>query len=139
MMRFDLPNGEEIDFPVLEQIHAIHASYALSPQNPTGILDEAKVQSALARPMNVLAYSDKQPDLITLAAYLWHGVSQAHGYEDGNKRTALLSAIAFLAANGITYDAPEYDIGRFVWRLYKRQRFTVPVLDDFLRRYCHWT
>lgn len=138
MMQFYLPDGEEIIFPVLSQVHNIHENFALAPNNPRGLLDEAKLVSALSRPQNVLAYSPEPPDLITLAAYLWHGVSQAHGYEDGNKRTALLCALAFLGANGVAYEAPEYDIGRFVWRLYKRRKFTVEALDDFLRRYCRW-
>ena len=137
-MQFHLPDGEDVSFPVLAQVHYIHDNFAIAANNPKGILDEAKLQGALARPANVLAYSETLPDLITLAAYLWHGLSEAHGYEDGNKRTSLLCAISFLAANGVIYDAPEYDIGRFVWRLYKRGKFTVPVLDDFLRRYCRW-
>jgi death-on-curing protein len=139
MNRFDLPDGEDILFPVLNQIHDIHERHALKSNNPKGILDEGKIQGALSRPRNALCYGDEGPDLITLAAYLWHGISEAHGYEDGNKRAALLSMIAFLGANGITYDAPEYDIGRFVLRLYKKRKFTIAVLVDFLRRYCRWT
>lgn len=135
---FHLPDGEEVIFPIPSQVHFIHDNLALTPSNRVGLLDEGGLVGALARPQNALAYSNLKPDLISLAAYLWHGISEAHAYEDGNKRTALLTTLAFLEANGVMYDAPEYDIGRFILRLYRRDQFKVAVLDDFLRRYCHW-
>jgi death on curing protein len=56
---------------------------------------------SLGRPPNLFAY--RQPGLFPLAAAYTAGLSQNHGFIDGNKRTAFLTGIVFLVENG--YDA----------------------------------
>ena len=51
-----------------------------------GIRDRAVVDSALARPLNLLAYG--RPDAARLAAAHAFGLCNKHGFPDGNKRTA---------------------------------------------------
>ncbi|WP_370208530.1 type II toxin-antitoxin system death-on-curing family toxin [Pararhodobacter marinus] len=137
-MRFDLPPDHEIFVPAVEDVHWLHDNVALIEGGLPGITDEGALASALARPLHVAAYSDANPDLIFLAAYLWHGVSEAHSYADGNKRTAVLVMIAFLAANGIEYLAQEDEIGRLVDGWYKGSVFTLDQLDGYLRARCRW-
>ena len=138
-MRFDLPAGEELDVPSVEDVHWIHDNAALLEGGRPGILSQGALESALSRPVNVLLYSEEDPDLLRLAAYLWHGVSEAHAYVDGNKRTAVLTMIAFLEANGITYLAPEREVGGLVDSWYRQGLFYVDLLDAYLRTRCHWT
>jgi death-on-curing protein len=58
----------------------------------------AAVEAALARPRNRAVYA--RPDAARLAAaYAW-GLIRAHGFADGNKRTAWVVARLFLADNG---------------------------------------
>src|SRR4051794_38973888 len=65
-----------------------------------GIRDEGAILSALARPENLAAY--EQPDLAALAAAYLFGIAKAHGFADGNKRTAWLVARIFIERNGGT-------------------------------------
>ncbi len=64
----------------------------------SGIRDEGLLDSALARPLNLLAYGD--PDLAELAAAYGVGLAKNHAFVDGNKRVAFLAVGLFLALNG---------------------------------------
>ncbi len=59
--------------------------------------DIGSIESALARPANLVAYGD--PDAADLAAAYAYGPSRNHGFVDGNKRTAWIAARLFLADN----------------------------------------
>jgi death-on-curing protein len=73
-----------------------------------GILDPGAVESALARPRNLLAY--EKPDLCDLAAAYTGGLCQNHGFVDGNKRTAFLAGFVFLYENGYTILAEQAEV-----------------------------
>lgn len=63
-----------------------------------GLRDEGLLDSALARPLNLLAYGD--PDFAELAAAYGVGLAKNHPFVDGNKRAAFLSVGLFLMLNG---------------------------------------
>jgi death-on-curing protein len=65
-----------------------------------GIRDETLLDSALAKPRNVFAYSDSL-DLPRLAASYAFGIARNHAFIDGNKRTALVVSEGFLRVNGL--------------------------------------
>ncbi|PKO62541.1 MAG: type II toxin-antitoxin system death-on-curing family toxin [Betaproteobacteria bacterium HGW-Betaproteobacteria-18] len=67
-----------------------------------GVRDEGLLDSALARPLNVMAYSDSAapPDVATLTASYGVGLAKNHAFVDGNKRAAFLAVGLFLALNG---------------------------------------
>lgn len=71
-----------------------------------GIRDRPLLESALARPKNLLAYSEKPVSLTRFAAAYAVGIARNHPFIDGNKRTALLVSFAFLELNGIQIEAP---------------------------------
>ncbi len=75
----------------------------------TGIRDTGLLESALARPKNLLAYAESAPTLAALAAAYAFGLSSNHPFMDGNKRTALLVSFAFLEVNGIEVTASQED------------------------------
>ena len=64
----------------------------------SGIRDEGLLDSALARPINLMAYG--QPDIAELAAAYASGLVRNHPFIDGNKRAAFLAVGMFLAING---------------------------------------
>jgi len=68
-----------------------------------GLRDRALLEMACARPMNLFAYGS--PALGDLAAAYAFGLVKAHAFVDGNKRTALVTALTFLRLNG--YGFPE--------------------------------
>ena len=67
-----------------------------------GVRDDGLLDSALARPLNIVAYSDPAapPDVATLAASYGVGLAKNHAFVDGNKRAAFLAVGLFLALNG---------------------------------------
>jgi death-on-curing protein len=73
-----------------------------------GIRDQGAIESALDRAKNRFAYG--QPDLFELAAAYTAGVSQNHGFVDGNKRTAFLTGAVFLLRNGYRVEAEQAEV-----------------------------
>lgn len=63
------------------------------------IRDNGVLESAAARPRN--SWSSGQTDLLSLAAGYAFGIARNRPFVDGNKRTALVAAVSFLAINGI--------------------------------------
>jgi death-on-curing protein len=80
---------------------AVHLRQLAEHGGGEGIRDEGLLQSALARPQNLLAYGDPPPDLASLAAAYAYGIARNHPFIDGNKRMALTVARLFLLLNGI--------------------------------------
>jgi death on curing protein len=64
----------------------------------SGMRDEGLLDSALARPLNLLAYAE--PDFAELAAAYGVGLAKNHPFVDGNKRAAFLAVGMFLGMNG---------------------------------------
>jgi death-on-curing protein len=79
-------------------VRAIHKSQIARHGGLDGVRDQGLIESALARPKNLAAYGD--PDAADLAAAYACGIARNHGFLDGNKRTALVVALLFMAANG---------------------------------------
>ena len=73
----------------------------------SGLRDEGLLDSALARPLNLLAYGS--PDAADLAASYGFGLVKNHAFVDGNKRAAFLSVGLFLALNGFRLNAAQAD------------------------------
>ena len=78
----------------------------------SGIRDEGLLDSALARPLNVVAYG--KPDAAELAAAYGYGLAKNHAFVDGNKRAAFLAIGLFLYMNGYRLTASQADATRTV-------------------------
>ena len=76
---------------------------------PSGIRDMGMLESALARPKNLLAYSGEEPSLQRMAAAYAFGIAANHPFVDGNKRTALIASVTFLKLNGLILTADKAD------------------------------
>lgn len=79
---------------------AIHRRQIAEHGGADGIRDEGLLDSALARPQNLLAYAEQPPRLADLAAAYAYGIATNHPFLDGNKRTAFVTCRVFLELNG---------------------------------------
>ncbi len=79
-------------------VWAVHEAQLAEHGGSAGVRDAGLLQSALARPENLLAYG--QPDVFDCAAAYGYGISRNHPFIDGNKRTAFVCAELFLSLNG---------------------------------------
>lgn len=73
----------------------------------TGLRDEGLLESALARPRNLVAHGT--PDIADLAAAYGAGLVRSHPFVDGNKRAGFLAVGLFLALNGYRLAATQAD------------------------------
>ena len=85
----------------------LHAESLAEHGGSAGLRDEGLLDSALARPLNLVAYGE--PDLADLAAAYAFGLAKNHPFVDGNKRAAFLGAGLFLALNGFRLRASQVD------------------------------
>jgi death-on-curing protein len=92
-----------------ETLTAIHHRQIAEHGGSEGLRDEGSLLSALARPQNLLAYREPNPDLASLAAAYAYGIARNHPFVDGNKRTALVAARTFLILNGVDLEATQDD------------------------------
>ena len=86
---------------------AIHDEQLAEHGGASGPRDEGLFESALARPLQVVAYGE--PDVADLAAAYAYGQARNHVFIDGNKRTAFVALEAFLNFNGNELQADDVD------------------------------
>ena len=90
-----------------DAVYAIHDRQIAEHGGLDGIRDQGLIESALARPINLLAYGE--PDAADLAAAYAYGLARNHGFTDGNKRIAWIAARLFLADNGFRLNFDKLD------------------------------
>jgi death-on-curing protein len=92
----------------LPALHRLHDRLVERFGGAPGVLSEPLLLSALHRPVDKWLY-ERAAVPACAAAYMW-GITHAHGYVDGNKRTSLLASLAFVQVNGHTIDAPSEEL-----------------------------
>ena len=88
-------------------VYAIHDRQMDEHGGLDGVRDKGAIESALARPQNLDVYTE--PDAAALASAYAFGLARNHGFADGNKRTAWITARLFLADNSyhLAFDASD--------------------------------
>jgi death-on-curing protein len=99
----------EPNFLTLDEVHRIHVRSLAEHGGGDGTRDPGLVESALASAKNTFYYANG--DLFDLAASYTFHLAESQAFIDGNKRTAVVSAMVFLAKNGV-YAQPA------TWELY---------------------
>jgi death-on-curing protein len=95
---------EEPHFLTREQVEKLHDEALANFGGTAGVRDSGLIDSALASAQNTYFYGNG--DMFDIAAaYAFH-LAEAQGYLDGNKRTAVMAALTFLASNGC-YRTPD--------------------------------
>jgi death-on-curing protein len=87
---------------------AIHREQLDEHGGGQGVRDPGLLESAMARPRNLVAYGD--PDAASLAAAYAYGLARNHPFVDGNKRTAAVLSETFLAINGLLLNATDAEL-----------------------------
>ena len=94
---------------------AVHDRQLAEHGGLAGLKDAGLLESAIARPLNKLAYGET--DLCALAASYAFGIAKNHPFADGNKRTAWVMARLFLKLNGVELSFDKADAIRMVLAL----------------------
>ena len=85
----------------IDTVVEIHAEVIKQFGGLGGVRDENLLASAVLAPQSTFGGKSPYHDLVEIgAAYLFYSCNN-HPFLDGNKRTAMMSAIVFLRTNGI--------------------------------------
>ena len=99
-----------IDWLTTAHALAIHDQLIAEHGGADGIRDINLLASALARPQQLFAYGQPEPDIAALAAAYAFGIAKNHAFVDGNKRTSAVVTEAFLRLNGLGLTATDIEI-----------------------------
>ena len=99
-------NLDEIEWLPAWIVREIH-DYILEPAQLTGEDETRSLEAALQRVENQVRYGALEPDVIHIAASYAVVISRAHSFNDGNKRTALLTMLYFLEDHGYSLDVDQ--------------------------------
>ena len=117
----------------VDVVLAVHQRQLAEHGGEQGIRDAALLESALARPMNLLACGEGDVDVPRLAAAYALGLAKNHPFVDGNNRVAWVVCRTFLKLNGCDVDAPKQETYTVVMRL-AEGRLSEQELADWIRR-----
>ncbi len=92
-----------LDTPIAR---AVHERSLVLHGGAAGIRDEGLLESALARPQQLVAYGGAV-DTVALATAYTTGIVRNHPFVDGNKRTGFVMGVLFLELNGYRFTASE--------------------------------
>ena len=87
--------------PTLDQILLIHERLLLHTGGASGIRDIRLIESALARATSGYGGIEAHPGLIAKAAAICCGLTQNHGFVDGNKRIGITTMLLILQKNAM--------------------------------------
>ena len=74
------------------------------------VLDAGLVESAVEHVRQTFDGALLYTTVEEVAAAYWHSITTNHGFRDGNKRTGVMAAGAFLAKNGYALDMDDDEI-----------------------------
>lgn len=97
-------------FLTFEEVLAFHESTVRAFGGALGILDRGKIESAIAQPMASYGGDYLYEFPWGMATTYLYGISKNHGFIDGNKRTATLAMVVFLAKNGWDVEVSDEDL-----------------------------
>lgn len=122
-----------IDWLTTADVLAIHDQLIAEHGGADGIRDINLPASALARPQQLFAYGQSEPDIAALAAAYAFGIAKNHAFVDGNKRTSAVVTEAFLRLNGLGLTATDIEIVQ-TWSDLGAGLITEPELSDWLQQ-----
>ena len=94
----------------VEEVVKIHAVAIELKGGSPDVLDAGLVESAVEHVRQTFDGALLYTTVEEVAAAYWHSITTNHGFRDGNKRTAVMAAAAFLAKNGYALDMDDDEI-----------------------------
>ena len=100
-------------YPSLLDVIRLHDRYVQMFGGSLGIRDSNLLDSAVSRCQASFGGEDLYDTVFDKAAAMFHGILFDHPFGDGNKRTALFSAVRFLFINGHEFVATNLEAEEF--------------------------
>ena len=116
----------------LQQLLEIHALLIAATDGSTGLRDLGRLEAAIATQTQNVFGEELYSKIVDKAAAMIRGIIGDHPFVDGNKRTAMLTGLTFLAVNGITFAAKPGEIEDFAVEIATMQ-IDVPQISSWLQ------
>lgn len=100
-------------FLTLDEVLSLHDEQIRLFGGSYGVRDMGLLQSAMGSAAATFGGEFLHASLLEMAAACLFGICKKHPFVDGNKRTAVATALVFLEMNGVSIDAREeafYDL-----------------------------
>ena len=114
------------DYLTVAEVLAMHADQIERYGGAHGVRDQGLLESALYRPQ-----TGYYAGLIEEAAALWESLAQNHPFIDGNKRTAVVAAMVFLARNGVYALPPKWGLYSAMIDVAQKKKTKVDLAEIF--------
>lgn len=119
----------------IEDILAIHILTIEETGGSEGVRDLPRLQSAIASMSQTVFGEDAYVTIFDKSASLIRSVIGGHPFIDGNKRTAMLSAITQLKINNLNFTAETGEIEDFAVKA-ATEKPTVETIAVWLKNHC---
>ena len=127
--------SREVNFLTTDDVIDIHdrlvREFASSndPISPPGIRSLDLLESAIQRPKTGIGSRSKYPTVEMAGAALLHSIVHNHAFHNGNKRTGLVSLIAFLDRNSLLLTCSHDELFRLTLKLAKHALVDSPAAE----------
>lgn len=99
----------DIKYLSVENVLSIHEKILKDTVEDKGLSPDKSIDSALNRVSDHVYYADLQ-DIYEIAALYAIAIAKGHCFNNGNKRTGMVSMVVFLLINGIELNADNKEI-----------------------------
>ena len=122
----------EPKFLTLDEVLRIHDRSLAEHGGSDGTRDLGLVESALASAKNIFFYA--AGDVFDVAAgYAFH-LAESQAFVDGNKRTAVVAALVFLARNGVYVTPATWDLYSAMIDVAEKKKHKADLAEMFRKR-----
>lgn len=106
-----------------------------SPSEPKGLMNPNLLNSSVERPKQTVLGEDAYPTIFQEAAALFESLAKNHCFYNGNKRTAFVSLLQFLAYNGYRFVMEPKEAEDFVVDMVVH-RYSFDEIANLIQRHC---
>lgn len=115
-----------------EQIIILHIAALKMGGGSEGVRDAGRLEAAVATQTQEVFGEELYRDVFSKSAALARGIIGDHPFADGNKRTAMLCALTFLAINGVELTATNQELEDFAVKI-ATDRLSIEEIAEWLR------
>jgi len=116
----------------LEQLLQLHVLVISTTGGSDGLRDLGRLQAAIATQTQNVFGEELYRSLEEKAAALLRGIVADHPFVDGNKRTAMLTALTFLEINGAAFNAVQGELEDFAVKV-ATEHLDIPTIAMWLK------
>lgn len=121
-------------FLTLEQVLFIHEEQIDKYGGSHGVRDLALLESAILRAQTTFGGIDLYATIYDKAAALMHSLLLNHPFVDGNKRTAVVSALVFLELNGCILKVTDHELEKFALMI-ENKKPSIEFISKWLKKH----